>query len=515
MVTVYDGAMAREIMINSQELQPVPFTAPALGELLQSICENIPMPDRPVGKLRLSSASVEPGDVFIALPGMTADGRDYIPQAVSQGASAVLFEADGSSLESGLEADTAIVAVSGLKPRVGEIASRYFGYPSRNLEVVGITGTNGKTTVAYILAQALESRGSRCGYIGTLGTGLLDSLSESTHTTLDAITAQSRLRDLLDAGASHVAMEVSSHGLDQGRANGIDFDVAVFTNLTQDHLDYHGTMSSYGDAKRKLFEFGSLSHAVINADDAHGRDLVSYCESRNLPCLEFGNSEADLVPAGLDLDVRGTRFTVQYQSRSWVMESRLIGEVNVPNILALVGVLLSLNWRMEDIVAVMPGLDPPPGRMEVFGGDGQGPVVVVDYAHTPDALERALKSLRPLCDGRLITVFGCGGDRDQDKRPKMGQAAQAMSDLCIVTDDNPRTEPPEQITGHILGGMDADTRVVHDRIEATRAAIALAGPGDVILLAGKGHEGYQDVGDVVLNLSDRDFVPELLAGWEA
>ena len=305
-------------------------------------------------------------------------------------------------------------------------------------------------------------------------------------------------------------MEVSSHGLDQGRANGIEFDVAVFTNLSQDHLDYHGSMDRYGQAKRKLFEFESLQCAVINADDPFGQELIDYCDSRGLRRITYGRHTADLVPSDLKLDTRGSRFSINLGSETCKISTRLLGDVNVPNVLAVAGALLALGWKLERIAPILAELEPPPGRMEVFRGDGNGPTVVVDYAHTPDALQRALASLQVLSPGRVFAVFGCGGDRDQDKRPKMGQIAQQHADVCIVTDDNPRTEPPRLIVDQILTGMTGDVQVIHDRVKAVRRAISMAEPDDVILLAGKGHEGYQNIGSEVLDLSDREFVTRLL-----
>ena len=285
---------------------------PTLRDLLKGI---LPLPeemDRTVGRLRLSSAGVEAGDVFIALPGVTADGRDYISQAVERKAAAVLFEAQDAQCESGHQGNTAVIGISGLKTLIGEIASRYHCMPSRNLQITGVTGTNGKTTVAYLLAQALERLGGHCGYIGTLGTGFLDSLKDTELTTLDAISAHARLREFADQDATHAAIEVSSHGLDQGRANGIEFDVAIFTNLSQDHLDYHGSMDRYGRAKRKLFEFESLKCAVINADDPFGQELIDFCDSRGLRRITYGLHNADLVPTVVSLDTSGSKFSINF-----------------------------------------------------------------------------------------------------------------------------------------------------------------------------------------------------------
>ena len=484
--------------------------APGLGALLAGIAVAGARFERPIGRLRLHSAEVETGDVFIALPGAAADGRDYIAEAVARGAAAVLYEAAGTDRQTGLQDGAALLGIAGLRQRLGELAARHCGRPSRRLRVIGITGTNGKTTVACLLAQALDRLGGRCGYIGTVGAGFSGRLAAAERTTLDAISAQVRLKTLLDEGATHVAMEVSSHGLDQGRVNGIDFKAAVFTNLSQDHLDYHGSMSSYAQAKRKLFEFASLEQAVLNVDDPFGRSLVEFCAARGLAHLTFGAGGA-LAPSALQLDLGGIRLTLGYRGKTRRIQSKLLGMINVPNLLAVVGALLALGRDWDDIAEVMPELEPPPGRMEVFGRERDGPAVVVDYAHTPEALARALDSLRALCRGRLFVVFGCGGDRDRDKRPQMGRTAQRRAEVCIVTDDNPRSEPPAQIVEHILQGMSGKPQVIHDRVAAVRAAIGQAGPGDVILLAGKGHETCQDIGGARRQLSDRACVPALLA----
>ena len=485
-----------------------------LSALLTGYTEIEQARDCRIDALKLDSRTVEHGDLFIALPGMIADGRAYIDQALSNGAAAVLFEKIGSNSEvdrATAKRDAAVIGIENLQQKLGPIAARYVGDPSKKLQVIGITGTNGKTTTAYLIAQALELLGARCGYAGTIGSGLLDNLQEATLTTMDAISIQQQLSAFLTAQADTVSMEVSSHGLQQGRVNAVDFDIAIFTNLTQDHLDYHQSMTHYGDAKRKLFEFASLTHVVINSDDEFGRALLSLCRRRErLECLSYGLSAADLQAVDVQTDAQGIRFRLQSRGRNQQIRTRLLGAVNVPNVLATIGCLQVMGYAIGAIAEVMAEVSAPPGRMEMFRNGSHQPTVVVDYAHTPDALERALKSLKPLCHGNLIVIFGCGGDRDQGKRARMGRVAQSCADRVIVTDDNPRTESAAQIAAHIKQGLSQSATVIHDRKQAITAAIKSASQDDWILLAGKGHEQIQTVGHSTYALSDRAVVSELL-----
>ncbi len=519
-----------------------------LSMLLKDSCQFDPQLDRVAGPLRLSSVKVEPGDVFIALPGITVDGRDYILQAIKQGASAVLFEQDGSTVKSAMVENTSVIGVPKLKNSIGNLAANYYGRPSAAMDVVGVTGTNGKTTVAYLLAQALDASGVKCAYSGTVGSGFLTELEESDLTTTDALSIHRKLLAAFNQGAQAAAIEVSSHGLAQGRVNGVEFNVAVFTNLSHEHLDYHGSMDEYGLAKQKLFEFESLRSAVINCDDEFSATLLEVCRNRSLKVITYsmhqavmGDStsgsegSAALLAQDIQLDDRGIRMTIDVDGVGYQVDSQLLGMINVANILAVIGALMALGYTPARACALIHKLKPPVGRMEFFRGhelenqpagaaeskftppertrqDKRSgcPLVVVDYAHTPDALAKVLGSLRPLCKGRLLTVFGCGGDRDISKRAPMGRIAQSLSDLCIVTDDNPRTEPPEDIVAQILQGMESDTLVIHDRVLAMKEAIKLSRPNDIILLAGKGHERTYEIDGTTLRLSDREFVPQLL-----
>ena len=491
-----------------------PANAIRLKELLAGIQAIGGEDDRWITSLQLNSRDVTPGSLFIALVGRTVNGRDYMDEARDNGATAVLYERAGASFGSGREKGVPRIAVEDLRNQLGRIASRFYRHPSRKMKLVGITGTNGKTTTAFLLVQALGLLGMRCAYSGTLGIGFLGQLQESGLTTVDPVRMHRRLVEILGFGAEAVCMEISSHGLDQGRANGVDFDVAVFTNLTRDHLDYHHSMKRYGEAKQKLFEFDSLGTAVINLDDGFGRKLHRFCEHRKkaVNCLGFGLESGDLRPGNLRVDDQGIRFRLEYEGGGWEITSRLLGRINVPNILCCIATLLGLKFQIRDIVPVIERLGPPPGRMEAFRGGAGQPLVIVDYAHTQDALERALKSLKPLCRGKLVTVFGCGGDRDPGKRPMMGTVAEAVADEVILTDDNPRTEPADQIVSQIKEGLSRPVTVIHDRRAAIAHAVKSLSSRDIVLVAGKGHETTQTTGVRTRPLSDRRIVPELLGG---
>ncbi len=492
-----------------------------LSELLAGYATVTKQHDCQIATLQLNSCRVRSGDMFIALPGMTSDGRAYIGQALANGASVVLFEKRGAedafadARGDALQQDALIISIENLQEKLGIIAARYFGNPSTHLPVIGVTGTNGKTTTAYLLAQALELLGMHCGYCGTIGSGFVDHLQHSQFTTTDAISIQAQLCAFRTEQADAVSMEVSSHGLQQGRVNAVDFDIAIFTNLTQDHLDYHQSMAHYGNAKQKLFECASLRTVLINSDDDFGRKLLQWCKQQDrLTCISYGiegaEAVADLRAVDVTSDAQGIRFTLAMQGGRQQITSKLLGDVNVSNLLATIGCLLAMGYEIDAIAEVIVGIDAPPGRMEMFGHGRHQPTVVIDYAHTPDALARALNAIRPLCRGKLVVVFGCGGDRDQGKRPQMGRIAQALADRVIITDDNPRAESAAQIVEQIQQGMSQTATVIHDRKQAISTAMQSANADDLILLAGKGHEQTQIIGSVVQPLSDRIMVAELL-----
>ncbi|MBD9482387.1 UDP-N-acetylmuramoyl-L-alanyl-D-glutamate--2,6-diaminopimelate ligase [Pseudomonas sp. PDM14] len=466
-----------------------------------------------IRELTLDSRKVRPGDLFLAVPGTAQDGRAHIADAIARGATAVAYERTGADVPDGNGAE--LVAIKGLVAQLSAIAGRFYGEPSRALRLIGVTGTNGKTSVSQLLAQALDKLGERCGIVGTLGTGFYESLQSGRHTTPDPVAVQATLADLKKAGARALAMEVSSHGLDQGRVAALDFDVAVFTNLSRDHLDYHGTMEAYGAAKARLFAWPDLRCRVINLDDAFGRQLAAQPHDSRLISYSLEDSSAYLYCRETAFDDHGVRAHLVTPQGEGNLHSSLLGRFNLSNLLAVVGALLGLNYALDEILRVLPELQGPVGRMQRFGG-GKLPLVVVDYAHTPDALEQVLKALRPHVAGRLLCLFGCGGDRDSGKRPLMAEVAERLADAVLVTDDNPRTEDPQRIVADIRAGFTKPEQVefVHGRGQAIAKAIGEASAADVILLAGKGHEDYQEIDGVRHAFSDLDETARALQAWE-
>lgn len=467
-----------------------------------------------VRELTLDSRKVRPGDLFLAVPGTQQDGRVHIADAIARGAAAVAYEAEGAAE---MHAESAVlVPVKGLAGQLSAIAGRFYGEPSRALHLVGVTGTNGKTSVSQLLAQALDLLGQPCGIVGTLGNGFYGALEQSKHTTPDPVGVQFTLATLKQAGARAVAMEVSSHGLDQGRVAALEFDVAVFTNLSRDHLDYHGSMEAYGAAKAKLFAWANLRCRVINLDDAFGRELAAQTHESRLIGYSLERSEAYLYCRDAQFDDHGVRAHLVTPRGEGVLRSNLLGRFNLSNLLAVVGALLGMDYALDEILKVLPQLQGPAGRMQRLGG-GDKPLVVVDYAHTPDALEKVLEAMRPHVEGRLLCLFGCGGDRDRGKRPLMAAVAERLADEVWVTDDNPRTETPAQIIEDIRAGFSAPENVqfIHGRGDAIARLIAQAAASDVLVLAGKGHEDYQEIMGVRQPFSDLSEANKALAIWEA
>lgn len=467
--------------------------------------------DVDIRNMTMDSRGVEAGDLFLAFPGLRHDGRDFITQAVAAGAVAVACEPKAGIAEA---VGVPVVAVPNLAQQVSALGDVFYGQPSAAMKVIGITGTNGKTSVSQMLAQALDRLGNRCGVIGTLGSGLAGALVDHGMTTPNAIAVQGQLGAMRDAGATHVAMEVSSHALDQHRVAAVRFAVAVFTNLSRDHLDYHGTMAAYGEAKATLFK-RELQAAVINLDDPFGRELAERCTA---PVIGFSLSDpaAAIYCRELQCDSLGLSAQVQVQGRSFSLRSPLLGSFNMSNLLAVLGSLLALGVEAEAALAQVAQLQPPAGRMQRLGG-GDLPLVVVDYAHTPDALEKALTALHQHAAGRVVCVFGCGGDRDNGKRPMMARVAEQHAQAVVVTDDNPRTEPSSQIIEQICQGAEHPQAltVIPNRAQAIAQTIAAAQPGDVILLAGKGHENYQEIDGVRHPFSDIEQAGLALQQWEA
>jgi UDP-N-acetylmuramoyl-L-alanyl-D-glutamate--2,6-diaminopimelate ligase len=481
-------------------------------------------------RLVSDSRALLPGDTFVAYPGESRDGREFIPDAIARGASSVLWERRGYAWERQWTVKN--VAIEHLRRHAGEIASEVYGRPSAKLWMVGVTGTNGKTSCSHWIAQSLARLDSRCGVIGTLGSGWPGKLEPVENTTPDAVWLQGRLREFVRQKAQAVAMEVSSHGLVQDRVSGVELDVALFTNLTRDHLDYHGTMRSYRNAKARLFRVPHLKSAVLNLDDPFGVDLAGQCIERRVAVVGYGFDRAlpealrgrrvrRLIGGGLRMSPDGLAFEVTSPWGEARIESKLVGRFNAANLLATLGVLLAGDYALEAAVAALAKVKPVPGRTERYGG-GRKPLVVVDYAHTPDALENVLRALRELMSvdgnaaagtraGKLVCVFGCGGDRDRGKRPLMGSIAMRLADEVIVTTDNPRSEDPHTIITDIMSGITAQCAIAPDRSQAIRAAIAGARAGDVVLVAGKGHEQYQEIDGVKYPYSDAAVVREALA----
>lgn len=476
--------------------------------------------------ISLDSRSVQPGGAFIALPGARTHGANFAEQAVRNGARIVLWEPVGAVEAPRLAANVCVIAVPALGSKLGDIADRFFDSPSAQMRVLGVTGTNGKTTTAYVLAAALQHLGEPSAYAGTLGHGRIDALRPGVHTTPDCITVHRQLAELRDEGVRSLGMEVTSHALEQHRVGGVRFDTAVFTNLTRDHLDYHGTLEAYGAAKAKLFSWPGLRCGVINVADPFGRELAS----RELHCAvtayyraaplslpptrassprtrgpgssaranELFATRVSPGPHGLDIEVGGSFGEA-------TLRTRFIGDFNVENALAALATLVGLGVPFKDALAALERCSAPPGRMETLQAPGK-PTAIVDYAHTPDALEKALLAVRRHCAGRLICVFGCGGERDPGKRPLMGAIAERLADRIIVTDDNPRGEDGDRIVADVVSGLGHPERAVieRDRAAAIERAVREGAAGDAVLIAGKGHEDYQIVGAERRHFSDRE-----------
>ena len=444
----------------------------------------------PQGQLRTDSRHVQPGDIFIAWPGAAADGRAFVAQALAHGAAACLVEHDGSA--DFAFADARIASFTGLKAITGSLAAQWLGHPAQALRIVAVTGTNGKTSTAWWLAHALP----RCAMVGTLGVGLPPHFTSTGMTTPDPVLLQTEFSKFIAAGAEFAAIEASSIGIVEHRLAGTAIDTAVFTNFTQDHLDYHGSMDAYWQAKAQLFDWPGLRVAVVNVDDAQGRALAQTLAPRcALEVWTVGlQHPARLMAVDIAHTAQGMAFTVVEGQQRQPMQTALIGQYNISNLLGVLATLRGQGHSLAQAVAACASLQPVPGRMQQIAVVGQ-PLVAIDYAHTPDALVQALAALRPLAQargGRLCCVFGCGGNRDARKRPLMGAAAEQGADQVLVTSDNPRLEDPQAIVADILAGMRPQTPYELDRAAAIAQAIAQADARDVVLLAGKGHEDYQD-----------------------
>ena len=500
--------------------------SPSLHGLLADPGPPPAAPDLPVRALRCDSREIEPGDLFFARAGARVDARRFIDEACEAGAAAVVYEGEGEPRRHPCGAW--LLPVDDLAACLGRAASRFHGHPSRAMQVVGVTGTNGKTSLTHFVAQALariHGTASRCAVLGTLGYGPLDRLAPAPLTTPAPLTLHRRLAELRAAGVRQVAMEASSHALAQGRVAGVAFTTAAFTNLSRDHLDYHRDMAAYARSKRRLFESEGLRFAVLNLDDAFGRRL-----RRDVPVslrvlghrlTEAGDEAAGAPPSGpgpeiagrlARLDASGLVMRIHSPWGEGVLRSPLLGRFNARNLLGALAVLLSLDVALDAACRALSEVGPVRGRMQCLGGGGRAPLVVVDYAHTPDALENALRALREHSRGRLWCVFGCGGDRDRGKRPRMGAVASALADSLVLTDDNPRGEDGGRIVEEIRAGAGraGPILVERDRLAALRFVVEHAADEDVVLVAGKGHETWQEIAGVRRPFDDAAEVARLL-----
>ena len=498
----------------------------SLSGLLRDYCSEQIRQDIKVSGLALDSRKVQAGDLFLAVAGTQTHGLQHARQAIALGAVAIAWEpveGNSSLAESAALLPVPTIAVPSLSHVVGLIADRYYGHPSRGMFTIGITGTDGKTSCAHFIAQAMDTEDRRCGLIGTLGCGLFGELEKTANTTPDALTMQQSLDEMQQQGARCVVAEVSSHAMDQGRVRGVHFDIAVLTNLSRDHLDYHGNLEAYADAKRKLFHAEGLRYAVINADDHFGAALLDAIPPGVAPVAYRLENEPFrtrfpaqwVIGRNLHLDDSGMQLDVVTPWGSGHLQCGLLGRFNASNLLAALASLCVAGLPFDEALRRLSATRTVPGRMERFDTGAGHPLVVVDYAHTAGALEAALESLRGHCTGKLWCVFGAGGDRDRGKRPLMGATAERHADHVVLTDDNPRSEDPQRIVEDICAGVRQPNRlhIEHDRGQAISWAMQAAAGDDIVLVAGKGHETVQQVGTRLLPFSDRERVMAVAREW--
>lgn len=465
------------------------------------------IPDCEILGLHNDSRQIKPGFLFFAYPGLATDGRLFVYQAINAGAAALVYEPENWPSMHPIPSELPAIPLPGLATKLAEIASRFYGEPTKKIAVTGVTGTNGKTTIAYQLAQAHNLLGSHSAYIGTIGQGEVTALQPLNNTTPDALSLQQLMHDYEQNSVKQVCIEVSSHALCQGRVDSIDFQQAIFTNLSHEHLDYHQTMEAYAEAKASLFAKPMLKWSIINLDDSYS--LLMRQHSRAEQSLTYGVREvADVRALHCDVSLRGTEIALSSPWGEHELTINALGFFNVYNALAVFSSLLASGYPVEQVVPVMAKLQAAPGRMEIVAKE---PYTIVDYAHTPDALENALATLQKVKKGRIIVVFGCGGDRDKTKRPLMGRIASEYADLVILTDDNPRTEDSLAIINAIEAGMPSKINhyKIPEREQAIAKAISLANKEDIILVAGKGHEDYQQIGNIHYPYSDKEVILRL------
>jgi len=477
-----------------------------LATLLEDWCDA--PPELTIDGISMDSRRVRPGEAFLAVAGATAHGLTFAGEAQARGARVVIHD----GLAAAPELDIPQVRIDGLGVLLPRLAARFYHCPSDRLTIAGVTGTNGKTSTAHFIAQAWQRANGEAGLIGTLGYGALTALTPAELTTPDPVSVQRMLAECIDDGVEHVAMEVSSHALEQGRCAEIAFAAAVFTNLSRDHLDYHGSMERYAAAKRRLFTDCHPGFAVINSDDEFGRSLAADLSGR-LEVLTYGtNGSSELRAAVLQMDASGIELKLSSPWGSGGLRTGLLGRFNVYNLLAAAGTLALLGMPWNQVMHQMEMMYPVPGRMHCLGGEQGQPLVVIDFAHTPDALKQALTALRSHLHGRLTCVYGCGGDRDRGKRPIMAAVAESLSDLVVITTDNPRSEKPQNIFEDMLAGMKtpANAMIIADRGAAIRQAILDSRTGDIVLVAGKGHESFQESSGQRVPFSDEAAVRGVL-----
>ena len=476
-------------------------STPTLADLLHGYAD---APELPLSGIASDSRNVSEGDLFLACQGTDSHGLDYLSAALAAGAAAVAW--DASTAASPGEIAVPAIAVENLGACLGEIANRYYGHPSSELQTIGVTGTNGKTTVSWLLAQCLQQLDQRCGYIGTLGIGIDELHGEEGMTTPAAVELHGQLAGFVEQGASHVVLEVSSHALVQGRVDGVSFDAVLFTNLSRDHLDYHGDMKSYFEAKASLFAEYPSNLKIVNVDSEFGAELAARCGEETIfvstDVDRIANGDSYIIVRSIVATQKGSEIRFESSWGNGRFAFPLPGEFNVANAVSVLAYLLVSEVDIEQACDVLSLATAPAGRMQNVASSGTA--IYIDYAHTPDAIESALRALRPHSSGKLWCVFGCGGDRDVGKRSQMGELAEALADKIVITTDNPRNESPSAIIDAILGGLVSPgaATVIEDRAAAIAWTIANAAPADLVLIAGKGHEECQEVNGKRLPFSD-------------
>jgi UDP-N-acetylmuramoyl-L-alanyl-D-glutamate--2,6-diaminopimelate ligase len=486
-------------------------TQMTLAELLRGMAD---APEIPITGIADDSRELRTGNVFLACQGANSHGLDYLHQAVAANIAAVAFDAETGNM---IDAGVAMIPVPGLARHLGEIANRWFDAPSKQIRVAGVTGTNGKTTVAYLIQQCLDLLNQKCGYVGTLGTGIADSVADGSMTTPPCISLHKTFADFRDQGAMHAAVEISSHALEQNRVDGVHFDSAIFTNLSRDHIDYHGSMQAYFESKSRLFLDYDVRNRIISLDSEFGAELADHCGSDVVTVStrfdRVANGRPYVFVRAVVATPSGSNISITSSWGSADISLPLPGDFNVANAVQVLALLLCNDVSLDDACDVLGKVAAPPGRMQpvVAPINSALPSVYIDYSHTPASLEAALKALRGHCEGKLWCVFGCGGDRDRGKRSMMGKVAERLSDFPVVTSDNPRTEDPTSIIDDVLEGMSEHVVAIEDRKSAIAHAISAANTEDTILIAGKGHENYQIIGTEKMHFSDAEVCAGFLA----